>query len=231
MRIYFIRHAEPHYPTDSLTPAGHREAQALAEHLAETGIDEIYSSPRGRARITAGYTAERLGLPVTVEPWSNELDGLYLEEYGRSLWDIDGPVLRDPRVLADLNGWSAVPPLDNARLAEHCAHVRAGSDDFLRRLGYPRQGHVYRVERPNRKSIAFFAHLGFGLTWLAHLLEIPLPLMYSGFFLHPSSVTTILLDERPAGTAVPRLLGVGDISHLRRAGLPPSPAGLIGNID
>lgn len=36
---------------------------------------------------------------------------------------------------------------------------------------------------------------GFGLTWLSHLLGIPLPLFHSSFYLPPSSVSTVVFDE------------------------------------
>ena len=229
MRISFIRHADPYYPDNSLTPTGHREAQALARHLAGRGITEIYASPRGRAVLTANYTAQEIHLPVRIEPWANELDGLYSEAHQHVLWDIDGAVLRAPQVLTSLNDWQSVSPFNHPRLAEHLRRIRAGSDDFLARQGFQNDGGVYRAARPNREHIAFFAHLGFGLAWLATLLAIPLPLMWAGFYMHPSSVTTILFDERAPGIAVPRVLCLGDLSHLHKAGLPPSNAGIIAN--
>lgn len=233
MRIFLIRHADPHYPDDSLTPTGHREARALADHLAALDADALYASPRGRARLTAQYAADRLGLPVTVEPWTTELDGLYSEAHRHSLWDLDGALLRGPEVLADLNAWQSVPPLDNPNLAAHLARIQAGSDEFLGRMGFTRAGHLYHADPARRapQRVALFAHLGFGLSWLALLLGIPAPLMWGGFFLYPSSVTTILFDERSPGMASPRVTGLGDVSHLYRAGLLPTPTGLIANVD
>jgi probable phosphoglycerate mutase len=70
------------------------------------------------------------------------------------------------------------------------------SDAFLARLGYGREDGRYHMLHPNRETIAVFCHLGFGLTWLSHLLELPFPLVWSGFWLPPSSVTTILFEER-----------------------------------
>ncbi len=49
MRLYIIRHADPDYVNDNLTPAGHLEAAALGERMASEGLNLIYSSPRGRA--------------------------------------------------------------------------------------------------------------------------------------------------------------------------------------
>jgi hypothetical protein len=232
MRIFLIRHADPDYSIDGLTPAGHIEARVLAEHLAEAGLDEIYCSPMGRARLTASYTAERTGLPVQVEPWARELQGLYSEETRRQLWDIDGAVLRGPETLADLNRWDQLEMFSGPALTEIRASICTYSADFLQRQGFTVDGQsIYRFEQPNRKRIAFFAHLGFGLSWLAHLLDIPLPLMWAGFYLHPSSVTTILFDERSPGQAAPRVLSMGDLSHLARAGLTPSRAGIIANYE
>ena len=236
MRIYLIRHGDPDYPNDSLTPTGRAEAQALAEHLAKAGIDDIYASPRGRARLTAQYTADHLAkmgisLPVNIEPWTTELDGIRDMQRNRSLWDFDAADLRAPHILENLNGWHQTAPLNNANLAAHIERIGRESDAFLARLGYAREGALYRFTPPNRKRVALFAHLGFGLTWLAHLFHIPVPLMWAGFYLHPTSVTTVLFDERSLGLAAPRVLALGDVSHLHSAGLSPTPAGIIANYD
>jgi broad specificity phosphatase PhoE len=229
MRIYLIRHADPDYSIDALTPAGHRESQALAEHLTDFGLDELYTSSMGRAQLTAGYTADRLKLPVAVEPWARELRDIYSEEHQRSLWDLDGALLRSPEILDDLNNWDKIPLFDMPNLTTIRESIRNYSDEFLSRQGFTRDGHIYRFERENRKQIAFFAHLGFGLAWLSHLLDIPLPLMWAGFYLHPSSITTILFDERSPGVAVPRVIGMGDLSHLYRVGLKAQPTGIKAN--
>jgi hypothetical protein len=76
-----------------------------------------------------------------------------------------------------------------------------------------------------------FCHGGFGLTWLAHLLALPLPLVWSGFWLPPSSVTTMLFDERSPEWAVPRCIGLGDVSHLYAAGLQVQARGIMANFD
>ena len=53
MKLIFIRHAEPDYEKDSLTPKGFREAELLAKRVASWGIKDIYCSPLGRAKATA----------------------------------------------------------------------------------------------------------------------------------------------------------------------------------
>ena len=95
----------------------------------------------------------------------------------------------------------------------------AKSDAFLSRHGYVREGGKYRLVKKSKDVIAVFCHGGFGLTWLAHLLDIPLVVVWASFWLAPSSVTTILFEEKSADYAVPRALAVSDCSHLLAAGL------------
>ena len=53
MKLLFVRHADPDYANDSLTPAGRLEAQALADRLIHEDITEFFVSPLGRAKETA----------------------------------------------------------------------------------------------------------------------------------------------------------------------------------
>jgi probable phosphoglycerate mutase len=47
LRLYIIRHGDPDYINNTITPQGHLEAQALAKRLEREGITRIYSSPLG----------------------------------------------------------------------------------------------------------------------------------------------------------------------------------------
>ena len=60
MRILLIRHAEPDYTVDSLTPKGRVEAELLSHRLIHYEIRDFYVSPLGRAKDTAAYTLSRL---------------------------------------------------------------------------------------------------------------------------------------------------------------------------
>ncbi|MET9961517.1 bifunctional RNase H/acid phosphatase [Streptomyces sp. NPDC006326] len=58
-----------------LSPAGRRQAAAVAEALAARGtVQTVVSSPLRRCRETAQAVADRLGLPVTVEQGLREVD-------------------------------------------------------------------------------------------------------------------------------------------------------------
>jgi len=229
MRLYIVRHADPDYPNNTITEAGHLEAQALAARVAALGVDRIYSSPLGRARNTMQYTADLLGMEATIEDWTQELSGLETEtpEWGRlGLWDLPGEVYRAGEEHPAHDTWRTLPPLAQSPAPAVLDALAGASDAFLTRHGYTREGRRYRIVRPNRERLAIFCHGAFGLSWLAHLLELPVPLVWSGFWLPPSSVTTVLIEERSPDWAVPRCLGLGDVSHLYEAGLPVSPRGI-----
>lgn len=69
-----------------LDDTGHAQAEAAARHLAGVRITALWASDLARARQTAGYLAERTGLPVTEDPRLREFDvgdrqGLTLAEF------------------------------------------------------------------------------------------------------------------------------------------------------
>lgn len=242
MRILLVRHADPEYITDSLTRHGRREAAALARYFASDACEarptRLYSSPRERARATARYTEKALGLTAEVEPWTTELiswprlsggdggmGGARPGEGGLALWDTAGEevVVRQAAATGSVQrqfGVGGVPALQEVEGSY--GELRAFSDMFVARHGYVRETEGdagagtgrYRVVSQNRDVVAVFCHGGFGLTWLASLLGLPLMSVFTGFFLPPSSVTTILFDERSPDFATPRLLGVGCTPHL-----------------
>src|ERR1700732_2713538 len=115
MRLYIIRHAEPAYPDDALTERGHQQARALADRLAAAGLDRVYSSPLHRARETARYTAERLGLALEVEAWTRELEDWWVRAAAAAelrVWRVAAAAIRAlaPRLRRD--DWHRFPPFD-----------------------------------------------------------------------------------------------------------------------
>lgn len=92
--VYLIRHATPDRtrrdvpydvpPGPPLSPEGRQEAYLLASHLANAGIQQLYSSAMARADETATILATTLDLPVTLEP------GLLEIPNGTRLADITG---------------------------------------------------------------------------------------------------------------------------------------------
>lgn len=194
------------------------------EKVTEGTVSHLYTSPLGRARDTALYTEQLLGKEAVVEEWTRELSywprlpGTSRPgEGGLAMWDVSGEVVRS---LDDLHNGNMFERVSDVTEAQHpYEKLQAHSDRFLARHGYAREGHRYRIVNKNRDIIAVFCHGGFGLTWMAHLLNIPLPMVWTSFYLPPSSVTTILFDERSADYATPRAIGIGDVGHLYAEGL------------
>src|SRR5688572_19684745 len=74
--IYLIRHAAPQdgtgirydiAPGPSLSPNGRQEARAVADFLAERGIEVVIHSPLDRTSQTAAILAEGLGLTPDID--------------------------------------------------------------------------------------------------------------------------------------------------------------------
>jgi probable phosphoglycerate mutase len=79
------------------------------------------------------------------------------------------------------------------------------------------------------KTIALVCHFGLGITVMAYLLGISPVVAQNGFFLAPTSVTTLVSETDASGISHFRAIGVGDISHLYAQGEPMSESGLYPN--
>ena len=227
MHLYIVRHADPCYESHGLTAIGHREAAVLANRLQEFGVTHIYSSPLERAAQTAAYTAATLGLPIVKRDWLEELE-LRIAQGGRdyAIWDTFGETIRAAHPLPTTEDWHLHPPFSEADVAGYWLDFRRRMDEFTAEHGYSRVRGRYRIERSNDDRIAVFCHNGTLLMMLSHLLELPPPLVWCGFYSWPSGVTDIYFDERSREWAVPRALHVADVSHLYKNGLKPQARGM-----
>lgn len=234
MRLYIIRHADPDYPNNTITATGHIEAEALAKRMAKVGLSRIYTSPLGRAKHTAQYTVDATGIEPVILPWTAELsiDGVTGIDGERwAAWNLEGQVIRGQQEMPHHSNWHERAELAHYNYREHYDQLKKDSDAFLSELGYERHNGVYKVRENNEERIAIFCHAGFGVSWMAHLLEMPLTLAWCGFFWAPSSVTKILMELRTPEIAVPRALCVGDTSHIYAEGLAESSRGTTANFD
>ena len=64
--VFYLRHGDPIYNPDSLTPLGMRRADALAKQLSLYGPDKMFTSSSHRAVLTAQPTCELLHMTPTV---------------------------------------------------------------------------------------------------------------------------------------------------------------------
>src|SRR6185295_9305267 len=211
--LYIVRHAEPAYPRDALTARGRRQARTLARRFAREALTDLCSSPLRRAMQTAGYVARATGLPCALEPWTAELESWALaagtpEE--APAWQVHPPAVRGARPPIDGDNWHRLPVWGDLELAERFAKIGRESDAFFARLGWVREGDRYRAEPPAApRRVAVVCHAGFALTWLAHLLAVPPPLLWAGFALAPAAVTEVELRRGADGTTTPRCLALG----------------------
>lgn len=99
-----------------------------------------------------------------------------------------------------------------------CRHL----DTLLARHGYRHNGRVFDVVDGNHDTIVLFCHFGVEAVLLSHLLSVsPMPLWHN-FVALPTSVTTVVTEEREQGIATFRVQQFGDLSHLYAAGEPPA---------
>jgi len=209
MKLLFMRHGDPDYANDSLTPRGHVQAALLAEALASRPIDEIYVSPRGRAQMTARYTLDRRGETAITLDWLAELRGGYGE--GRVAWDLHPVDLLREFGMPERLAWPGQVPYGQL-WDQVLSPFYDAWDGFLAQRGYTREGPLYRVQTPCEATLAFFCHAGVTLSLLAPLLHLAPPLVYSHFGCDPSSVT-VLESEEKGGYGTFRLVVLNDMSH------------------
>jgi broad specificity phosphatase PhoE len=228
MKLLIIRHADPDYIKDSLTEKGWREAELLANRIAAMDIKEFYVSPLGRARDTANVTLKKMNRTAEVLPWLREFHApIYDEELGRErlCWDFLPQDWTKVSEYYHKDLWHTVPVMQKGNVISEAKKVSDGIDAILEKNGYVREGHLYRAVNPNRNTIVLFCHFGVECVILSHLLGISPVILWHGFCALPSSVTTLVTEERRKGIACFRMLAFGDISHLYTAGEAPAFSG------
>lgn len=225
MRILIVRHADPDYEIDSLTPKGWKEAELLSKRLIKYDLNGIYCSPLGRACDTAGVTLKKLNREAEICDWLREFDvpvRLPNGEMKGNCWDLMPSYWTGIEAFYGKDSWLETNLMKSGPAKEHYRQVSDGMDEILSRFGYLREGNIYRTSKGNCDTIVLFCHFGVACVILSHLLGIsPVPLWH-GFVAPPSSVTTLFTEEREKGIASFRCQSFGDISHLYAADEPPA---------
>ena len=226
MKLLLIRHGDPDYLNDGLTPAGRREAELLAERIAPMEITQYYVSPLGRAKETAAPTLAKAGREAIEYDWLQEFSIPVarpdLDRLSHVPWDwLPEHWLPDPRFLSN-EQWRDNEIFRDAGVGEAYDRVVTAFDRLLAEHGYEREGLHYRVRRANTETLAFFCHLGVSCVFLSHLMNTSPMVLWHGLAMAPSSVTTVYTEERRPGIASFRAAALGDVSHLYAKGVEPS---------
>ncbi len=226
MQLLIIRHGDPDYSIDSLTEKGWKEAEILAERLSKLDVKEFYVSPLGRAKDTASLTLKKMGREAIELPWMQEFfraDIARPDAEERTIaWDWLPQDWTKEEKYYDKERWSHTAIMRDSRVAEEYRWVAEGLDALLAEHGYVREGHCYRVEKPNADRLVLICHFGVQCVMLSHLLGISPMVLWHGFCAAPTSVTTVNTEERRKGIASFRVSSFGDTSHLYEAGEPVS---------
>ncbi len=236
MLLYYIRHADPIYDPDSLTPLGIRQAEALAHRLAAHGIDRIYSSSSKRAQDTARPTAEIVKKDVTVLDWAHEEtfweEASVKQPEGGTRWfmhTIKYRNLMNSDEIRDLGkSWFDHPEFKDTTLPDGIKRIQREADAFLLSLGYEhdRDKNCYIPVRPNDDRVAFFAHQSFGIAFLSAILDIPYPMFCTHFDINHSGMTVVEFGDKGFDynirndVVIPQMITLSNDSHLWREGLP-----------
>lgn len=226
MKLLIIRHGEPDYSIDSLTETGWKEAELLSHRIAKLDVAAFYCSPLGRAKDTAAATLKAMGREAEILPWLREFPPLVQrpDRANSVAWDWMPGDWTPRGYFYDKDHWLDAPEFREANVAEAYRSVVSQLDLLLAAHGYCREGQLYRAERPNRDTLVFFCHFGLECVLLSHLLNISPMQLWHGTCAAPTSVTTLITEERQKGIACFRMSSFGDTSHLYAAGQPISPA-------
>jgi probable phosphoglycerate mutase len=218
MRLTFIRHAEPAWVVDGrsvndpeLTERGRRQAELLAEHLADLSFDEVLVSPLVRAQETAAPLLEALG--------SEAGDADWLAEIAAPPWN-GAPEEQVLRVFAEDRArpieaqWDGIEGGESFR--DFHQRVTSGLTEMLKERGTRTVGPgspLWDVDAPGH-HVAIVAHAGTNAIAIGHLLGIdPVPWEWERFVMRHTSVSEVAPYDT-AGSCAYSLLRLNDVDHL-----------------
>lgn len=223
MRLIIIRHADPDYSIDSLTEKGWREAEILSDRISRLDVKDFYCSPLGRARDTASFTLKRMNKTAKTLSWLQEFRGkVKIDGEKKGAWDRHPEEWTDNDDFYSPQHWLETDLMQSASVPREYKKVCRGVDKLLAKYGYVHEGRRFKVENSNHDTVVLFCHFGVECVILSHIFGCSPMVLWHNFVALPTSVTTLVTEERRQGTAVFRAQQLGDISHLYAAGEEPS---------
>ncbi len=229
MLLFYVRHGDPIYDPDSLTPLGKRQAEAVAKRLAIYGIDKIYSSTSNRAYQTALPLSELTKKNIQQVEFLNEAYAWKYfavpDENGTQKWLYQQPRFRSVFASEEVfqlgYKWYEHPNFSEYTFKEGVDFFEKNADEFMLSLGYEhdRTKHSYTALEENNDRVAIFAHEGIGCAFLSMLLDIP----YSTFLAHYAmshTGMTVIEFKNYGSDIIPRILSFSNDSHIYKEGLP-----------
>lgn len=223
MKLIIVRHGDPNYLIDSLTEKGWREAELLSERLAKLDVKAFYCSPLGRAKDTASLTLKKMNRSAVTLDWLREFNGKirnglkFSQCWDRmpAQWTAEDNYYRNET-------WLDTEQMKSANAEKEYKKVCIGIDKLLKEHGYEHNGRLYKVIHSNHDTIVLFCHFAVECVILSHIFSCSPMVLWHNFVALPTSVTTLITEEREQGTAIFRCQQFGDISHLYAGGEEPA---------
>ena len=226
MRLIFIRHGDPDYARDSLTPRGQAEAALLAERAGKWNVSAVYCSPLGRAQATAAPTLQALGMQAVTLNWLQEFEAPFPDAEGRPIkaWDLlPADWMQDP-ALFDRKKWMDAAVFQSSPVKPMYLAACQAFDDFLAGYGFRRKGDAYTAGG-SEDTVLLFTHMGITNVLLSHLMNVSPLILWNAFYMVPTSITVLHSEARDGETAIFRCQQIGDTAHLWKAGAIPAGVG------
>ena len=221
MRIVLIRHGEPDYEKDCLTELGHKQAKVAAQRLLSEGIEEVYSSPLGRAV----QTAEAFSKVAEIDK-IQILDFMREIRYGRegelydekwNPWHGVKDLIKNGHNL-QTSDWREYPVFKDNYATTDADKIGVEADKWLATFGYEREGLYYRCTRnkDEERTIAIFCHGGASSAFLARTLNQPFPYICGVLYYFPHTTISVLkFDRTPGVLTLPVIELLNDARHLK----------------
>lgn len=233
MKLVFVRHGDPDYRNDCLTEKGQREAKLMVSSVAKLNADYYYVSPLGRAQQTAAtfFNAQEHPEALKTETcdWLREFTPLIdrpdHKERKSICWDWMPEDWTAYDEFYDFNNWFNNPILEKGGVRSEIEKIYREFEKLLNKHGYFSEGRYFRAEKPNSDTIVIFCHFGITMILLSYLFKISPMVLWHSFISAPTSLTTVITEERRPGKAFFRLTSFSDASHLAEGGEPVSSSG------
>ena len=221
MRIVLIRHGDPNYEKDCITELGHKQVKVAAQRLLKEGIEEIYSSPLGRARQTAQAFSDASGIKeIKILDFIQEIrfgrEGELYDNKWNPWLGVNALVREGKDVQSE--DWREYPVFKENFATEDADKIAVEADKWLEELGYKREGKYYRNTRKDdtEKTIAIFCHGGSSAAFMARVLNQTFPYMCGVLLRFPHTTISVLkFDNTPGALTLPIIELLNDDRHLK----------------
>lgn len=221
MEIVLIRHAQPEWVRDDLnvdnpplTELGFRQAEFVAQAMADQYFDEIWVSPLVRAQQTARPLLRDRGIEVgrpNTQDW--------LEEIRNPIWhgtprEKADAAYREERKRPAALRWNGLE--DGEPVRDFVKRIHEGASRFLSDRGVESSGQdlpVWHIDDPDRR-ILLIAHAGTNSVFIGHVLGLPpTPWEWERFVIGHGSISRLVSYELGDGHTF-GLTKLSDVEHL-----------------